>query len=153
MYPRCRQNARTDCSLASCSEMIRCHNSTRSARCRFMLLACTGQLTLSYWCSPDAYCELTQTWRDVNSNSYRACAKVLQECEWFRVYDLIEAIHLFLAEKRSSAYYSRADEFAQTVNKALIKYHVGWRVTPGGKIAIRGDALFDATMTTAVYRR
>jgi hypothetical protein len=114
-------------------------------------LGASGERSLIRYFEMDKLiCELTNTWCDVERDPFRASGEFLKECEWFRIYDLIEAMFVFLKEKHSSSLHSRTRELIQVVNDALVKHHIGWRMASDGTIAIRGDVLFDRTVNTAI---
>lgn len=74
------------------------------------------------------------------------CRGLLNGCEWFRVYDAIERIALFISEN------CRADslaEFAEEINKHFREKGYGWKLD-GLEIVSRGDEAFEALITGAV---
>jgi AbiJ N-terminal domain 4 len=69
---------------------------------------------------------------------------LLENAEWFHVYDFCEDIAENLRQK-----YQALDTFSMKVNEALIRKGVGWRLI-GGLIEIRGDESFEACVRGAV---
>ena len=74
----------------------------------------------------------------------------VESCEWFKVYDLIEAFHDFFL-RQDSRYTDRhfARDFAGAVNTFFIDSGIGWQLVDG-QIVARGDQAFEDTVKTAV---
>jgi len=68
---------------------------------------------------------------------------LVQECEWFRVYDIIEAIRADLQCRPG-----RAPEFQEEINAYLRETGIGWQLV-GGVIQVRGTESFESTVRTA----
>lgn len=86
---------------------------------------------------PDAYnwSEYPNVWNEVQELVYN--------CEWFRVYDIVEAIYQHLAE-----YDLAADRFEEAINDYFHEDGVGWQLAEG-KILVRGAESFDLAVRTA----
>lgn len=70
-------------------------------------------------------------------------------CEWYEVYDIIEAVHSELF--RMGAYnqgMSRAQSFAAEVNRTFRKKGIGWQLS-NGKLLIRGADSFERELREA----
>ncbi len=71
---------------------------------------------------------------------------VLDQCAWFEVYDIIEAIAARLRE-RDDRYLddsdSRLDVFTSRINRAFSKHGIGWQLI-GGRVEVRGEEVFEA---------
>jgi hypothetical protein len=74
----------------------------------------------------------------------------LESCEWYEVYDIIEAIHERLQCERASweREETRAEYFAQEMNKYFRKRGIGWQLNDG-IIAVRGPETFEAVISTS----
>jgi hypothetical protein len=72
-------------------------------------------------------------------------------CEWFKVYELIEAFHEFFLRRDSrDTYYSHlACDFAGAVNTFFIDHGIGWQLVDG-EIMTRGAEAFEGTVKTAI---
>ena len=66
---------------------------------------------------------------------------LLDECEWYRIYDVIEEIY------RGAAPY-QAEKFEQEVNSYFREEGIGWQLT-SGKIEVRGEEGFESTLIDA----
>jgi hypothetical protein len=67
----------------------------------------------------------------------------LQGCEWYLVYDIIEATHRYLVPREL------ADLFTERVNHLFEEEGVGWQLV-NGEIVTRGPAEFEHAVTQAV---
>jgi hypothetical protein len=76
-------------------------------------------------------------WREVEYLVYR--------CEWFKVYDIIEAFAKALMEKRNR----RWQEFYTAINECFVEEGIGWQLV-NGEVVTRGDEAFEGTIKTAV---
>ncbi len=70
----------------------------------------------------------------------------LQTCEWFQVYDIIEAAYRYLAPRPGLA-----DTFAQRINELFEEEGIGWQMIEG-QIITRGPEEFEHTVAEAVAR-
>jgi|SRR5271157_50601 len=73
-------------------------------------------------------------------------------CEWFKVYDIIEALHAHLREsdRESGIKQQRhASQFADEINSFFLEKGIGWQLV-NGEIVTRGDEAFENTVKTAV---
>jgi hypothetical protein len=73
----------------------------------------------------------------------------IDQCEWYEVYDMIEAVYLHLLLRASVGdLSSRPDHFAAELNKYLKKNGIGWQLADG-EVRIRGDRLFEHAVVKA----
>jgi hypothetical protein len=76
----------------------------------------------------------------------------IDSCEWYEVYDIIEAIYGDLL--RESQKYSpvqdsvRPQYFADELNKYFLKKGIGWQFVEG-EVRVRGEQAFEETLTGA----
>lgn len=73
-------------------------------------------------------------------NIDRENRELIEECEWFRVYDLIEASYQQLDRKQ---------EFAIEINDYFKETGIGWKLE-NGLIVFRGDEAFETDIKKAV---
>lgn len=66
----------------------------------------------------------------------------LKECNWFSVYDIIEAIILTLDQ-------ANADKFSNDINEYFLINGIGWKIE-NGLVETRGDELFESSVKTAI---
>lgn len=83
---------------------------------------------------PSNWSEYPNVWGEVQSLIF--C------CEWFRVYDIVEAIYAYLL----NGY--RQIPFETAINQCFREMGIGWQLN-NGLIDIRGDDSFESTLTTA----
>jgi hypothetical protein len=69
--------------------------------------------------------------------------QALMDCEWFRVYDIAEAIADFLWQR------NRAEAFVHYLNDFFRKNGIGWQMV-GRKIEVRGPSALEQVVRQAV---
>jgi hypothetical protein len=80
--------------------------------------------------------------------------RLMDECEWFKVYDIIEALHAAMSKqdnitrKTAPRYANTAATFAAELNGFFIEEGVGWQLV-NGQIIARGDEGFQEAVKTA----
>jgi hypothetical protein len=91
---------------------------------------------------PDAgnWSEYPNIWDEVQSLMYR--------CDWFRVYDFIEALYAWLAKNDFEQGKTDAPQFAEALNEFFIEEGIGWQLVDG-HIVTRGTEAFEAVVTEA----
>jgi hypothetical protein len=89
-------------------------------------------------------------WSDVNVIS--EVHGLVDNCEWFEVYDIIEAVWaaLWRGEGRS-LYESGHEQFAANVNAYFVRKGIGWQLHEG-RIEVRGPEIFEAVVRPAGER-
>jgi hypothetical protein len=70
---------------------------------------------------------------------------LLRSCEWYRVYDIAEALYEELSEP---AWGSAAGQYESQLNELLREGGIGWQVQ-SGRIVVRGSETFDAVTREA----
>ena len=68
----------------------------------------------------------------------------LDSCEWFKVYDIIEAVHEGLARRHDRL----ADRFESEINKVFGETGIGWQLADG-TIEVRGEEEFEEAVHAA----
>ena len=85
-------------------------------------------------------------WNEVNGH--------LNTCDWFRIYDIIEAVHAHLlrsgARFGSSGRQNPATDFEQQINALFSKLGIGWCLAEG-QVRTRGDEPFERSVDAAVH--
>lgn len=74
--------------------------------------------------------------------------RLMYECDWFRVYDIVEALYADIAHHDDQYGQNDAPQFAAAINSFLVEEGIGWQLA-GGQIVTRGDAAFETTVTAA----
>lgn len=70
---------------------------------------------------------------------------VLDECEWYRVYDVVEALYQQMSE---TPYSFDLEKFVIEINAYFIENGIGWKLTDG-RIEVRGPEALQRTVETA----
>lgn len=92
--------------------------------------------------------------RDFDAN----LAKVrqwLDACEWFRVYDITEGVHAYLARQDHKVSglgaegFPKAPVFERDINTYFIKTGIGWQFL-NGQLVTRGNETFENTVKSAI---
>ena len=78
-------------------------------------------------------------WTDY-PNVYNEAAGHLENCVWYKVYDIIEAIIPNLGKEEQ-------EKFTEEVNEYFIENGIGWKIEEG-HIETRGDDVFETTIKT-----
>ncbi len=81
-----------------------------------------------------------------------AARERIDACPWFRVYDIIEAVHRNLARQQGAIQTEgtpRATLFEREINTYFVEAGIGWQLV-NGEIVTRGNEAFEGTIKTAV---
>ena len=92
--------------------------------------------SLRRWLDPSVW-RYQDAWEQVE--------KAVYGCDWFRVYDLVEAFHGYF---RGAAPIASA-EFRDEINGVLIEQGIGWQLGEEGNVVTRGDEGFENAVKTA----
>lgn len=77
--------------------------------------------------------EYPNIWNEVQSLTF--------SCEWFHVYDIVEAIWNYLAKK------DMEEPFVKAVNQCFCEMGIGWQLR-NGVIQVRGEEVFETFLDT-----
>ena len=69
-------------------------------------------------------------------------------CDWFRVYDIVEALYASMAESDSLRSSDVASRFAEEINAYFAEEGIGWQVVDG-RIVTRGTETFESVVSGA----
>jgi len=83
---------------------------------------------------PSNWSEYPNIWEEVQD--------LIHRCEWFRVYDIVEAIHDYLAKR------CKHKEFDANVNASFGEMGIGWQLTDGA-VEVRGERAFETVVAKA----
>lgn len=92
---------------------------------------------------PSNWSDYPNIWNEVQNLAY--------ECEWFKFYDVIEALHAAMEKGDLSHGYGGigvAKQFADEVNAIFEDEGIGWQLMQG-QLVTRGAEAFEATVTDA----
>jgi hypothetical protein len=80
--------------------------------------------------------------------------RLIAECEWFKVYDIIEALHAAMAKqdaitkKTAPRFANIALKFAEEVNDFFMEEGIAWQLVDG-QVVTRGTEAFESVVDTA----
>jgi AbiJ N-terminal domain 4 len=74
---------------------------------------------------------------------------LVDECPWFKAYDIIEALHASFAQSDEYSGDDDAGAFAEEINEFFVDGGIGWQIV-GGQIVVRGTEAFEAVVTAAI---
>jgi hypothetical protein len=74
--------------------------------------------------------------------------ELMNTCPWFRVYDIIEALHASLAKSDDHSGEQKAVVFANEINEFFIEKGIGWQLV-NSQIVTRGTEAFETMVTEA----
>lgn len=86
---------------------------------------------------PSNWSEYPNVWGEVQDLMYG--------CDWFKVYDIIEALHASIAENDKNNSQENAVLFADAVNGFFVEEGIGWQLIDG-QIVTRGTEAFEAAV-------
>jgi len=69
-------------------------------------------------------------------------------CDWFKVYDIIEALYASFAKNDGNSGQQDAACFAQDINEFFVEEGIGWQLV-NGQIVTRGAEAFEAVVSAA----
>jgi len=69
---------------------------------------------------------------------------LMDSCEWYRVYDIVEAIYSFLEHRRRDA----TSDYEEPINECLVEMGIGWKLV-NGVIETRGEEAFELVVQDA----
>jgi AbiJ N-terminal domain 4 len=84
--------------------------------------------------------EYPNVWGEVEGLIYR--------CEWFKVYDIIEAMWARFSKHDAENRQKDAVQFTEAINSFFIEEGIGWQLV-NGQIVTRGTEAFEAVVTEA----
>lgn len=74
---------------------------------------------------------------------------LLTKCEWFKVYDFIEALHAHFVLVDGGHYsFDNAPKFTEQINSFFLEKGISWQLD-SGQIVTRGDDAFEDTVKTS----
>ena len=114
------------------------------------LLAILREMGLSYSDVREVICPVLHTFPDPNNwseipNVRDEVIEHIQGCDWYRVYDICEAMHRHLSRSGDG------EEFTERLNHIFVEEGIGWQMV-NGEIVTRGPAEFEHAVAEAVAR-
>jgi hypothetical protein len=82
-------------------------------------------------------------------NIWDEVQRLIDGCEWFKVYDIIEALHARFVRNDRENRQQDARRFADAINGFFLEKGIGWQLV-NGEIITRGNEAFESTVKTAV---
>ena len=77
-----------------------------------------------------------------------AAESLINKCDWFKVYDIIEALHASFARNDENIGGDEAGAFTDEINGFFLDEGIGWQLA-NGKIVTRGSEAFETMVTEA----
>jgi hypothetical protein len=84
-------------------------------------------------------------------NVWREAEYLFYECDWFRVYDIIEEFYASLLKRDERQFEKNAPAFEKALNDAFVEEGIGWQLVKG-QIVARGDEGFQEAVKTAAVQ-
>ena len=83
-------------------------------------------------------------------NIWQEVEWLVERCGWYKVYDIIEAIHgrMYKADERYRFSTTVAARYSEALNEFFIEEGIGWQLVEG-QIVTRGTEAFEAVVTEA----
>lgn len=81
-------------------------------------------------------------------NIWDEVQELIYGCEWFKVYDIIEALHAHFVKHDRENRLQDAPRFSDAINAFFVEKGIGWRLF-NGAVVTRGDEAFESTVKTA----
>jgi hypothetical protein len=81
-------------------------------------------------------------------NVWGAVEGLMYRCEWYKVYDVIEAMYARFSKHDSENRQQDAPQFAEAVNPLFLEEGIGWQLV-NGQIVTRGTEAFESVVTEA----
>ena len=115
---------------------------------RACLLTILREMGFSYTDIRNVICPVLRKFPDPNNwseipNVRDEAIGLIQTCEWWRVYDIIEAIYAFFRQAEAR------DPFTQAINNLFEEEGIGWQLVDG-RILTRGSDEFEHGVVQAV---
>lgn len=82
---------------------------------------------------PLNWSEYPNIWDEVQGDVY--------DCEWYRVYDIIEGFYSSLAD-------GQREKYEVLINNLFVEENIGWQLV-GGELHVRGDDIFEHVLEDA----
>lgn len=120
---------------------------------RVVALDKASSLGLSSHTIRDIVCTALRKRPDPNNwsagNVWQEAEYLFYDCEWFKVYDIVEGFYVSLGRRDEREFEKNALAFEDTLNAAFVEEGIGWQLVKGQLVA-RGDEGFqEAVKTTA----
>ncbi|MEX0805196.1 MAG: hypothetical protein WD688_18020 [Candidatus Binatia bacterium] len=78
-------------------------------------------------------------------NIWEECQHLIEDCPWYKVYDFIEALYVYLARSGDP---EGAERWQNLINEYFVEAGVGWRLV-NGQLESRGPEAFESAVDTA----
>lgn len=85
-------------------------------------------------------------WSD--SNVWGEAQDLVYGCEWFKFYDIVEALYRHIPNRTAESFEGRVAQFRDALNEFFIDEGIGWQMQDG-QIVVRGTDAFESNVRTA----
>ncbi len=121
---------------------------------RFMVLDTARQLDWGPSALREVICGVLRVRPDLGNwsefpNIWNEVQGLMFNCQWFQVYDVIEALHAAFSKRDQKSGGQDAAEFAEEVNAFFVEEGIGWQLVHG-EILTRGAEAFESVVKAAV---
>lgn len=82
-------------------------------------------------------------------NIWQEAQDLVYGCDWYRVYDIIEALHAAMARNDQQRGEADAPKFSAEINSYFVEEGIGWQLVDG-LVVTRGTEAFEAVVSEGV---
>jgi hypothetical protein len=93
-------------------------------------------------------CGVLKTQPERTDNAWSQVERLMSSCEWFHVYDFIEACYMEMAGSGGPLFLAYAGKYEQAMNECFEEEGIGWQLA-NGEILTRGTEAFEAAVLGA----
>lgn len=108
----------------------------------------TPSLLRSILCDVLHVCPDPNNWSEY-PNVWDEAKRLISGCQWYKVYDVIEALHDHFVECDQDTGSKNATRFAELINQFFVEEGIGWQILRG-EVVTRGSETFEGTVETAI---
>jgi hypothetical protein len=90
-------------------------------------------------------CSVLKTQPEGTEDAWGQVERLMSSCEWFHVYDVIEAFYAGTVKSGGPLFQAYADMYEQAMNECFEDEGVGWQLA-NGEIVTRGPEAFEAAV-------
>lgn len=122
---------------------------------RYAIVAIAGELGLRYSDIREVICRTLRVSPDLSNwsetpNIQEEVDRLLRECEWYKVYDIAEALQDSVCPQHSDHWHSdECEQFEKELNQVFYEKGIGWKMKEG-KVVFRGSDTFEGTSEEAI---
>lgn len=120
---------------------------------RFAVLETARELEWGPSSIRDVVCKVLRVRPDSNNwseypNVWHEVQELVYACDWFKVYDIIEALYAAMVRHDREHASGDAQKFAAEINSYFVEEGIGWQLVDG-QVVTRGTEAFEAVVSKA----